>query len=164
MDIKPRKVLITKESPLEENFPSEAIIFWDIFVKKWYNGCINKKIDYYLDKYGRPCGKGSLQSHILPKGKKGKNNMLELKMLTRNFHDQLCDKVEFNDSELNVFISAYEDVSDTILYFQALFNKPQEVHFSLQRKIHKAVNWQKVAWNCGSNINKLKCNILLYYV
>lgn len=34
--------------------------------------------------------------------------MLELKMLTRNFHDQLCDKVELNDSELNVFISAYE--------------------------------------------------------
>lgn len=38
----------------------------------WHNpGSIDKKTDYYLDKYGRPCGKGSLQSHILPKGKKG---------------------------------------------------------------------------------------------
>ena len=29
-------------------------------------------------------------------------------MLTRNFHDWLCDKVELKDTELNVFIYAYK--------------------------------------------------------
>ena len=34
--------------------------------------------------------------------------MLELKLLTRNFHDQMCEKVEFVNNELTVYISAYE--------------------------------------------------------
>lgn len=34
--------------------------------------------------------------------------MLDLKLLTRNFHDQLCEKVELNGEELIVYISAYE--------------------------------------------------------
>lgn len=33
----------------------------------WYNpDSTDKKANYYLDKYGRPCGKGSERSHILP--------------------------------------------------------------------------------------------------
>ncbi len=48
--------------------------------------------------------------------------MLDLKLLTRNFHDQLCERVELNDEELLVYISAYEwenlDLKERILIVQ----------------------------------------------
>lgn len=54
--------------------------------------------------------------------------MLELKMLTRNFHDQLFDKVELNDTELNVFISAYE--SGEKYYYDGLYENKNMIEES----------------------------------
>ena len=60
--------------------------------------------------------------------------MLKLKMLTRNFHDQLCDKVELKDTELNVFIYAYE--CGEKYYYNELYengNKVEESSEELRR-------------------------------